>query len=131
MNKKLYVCNLDWGINSDELREIFIQAGEIIEAAVILDRDTGRSRGFGFVTMKTEDGAQKAIKELDGITVKNRQLLVKEAKPQPGREDREDSEFIQQIKDFVLSGTEASMGFEVNGHHFTITEDEDQNSLVI
>ena len=67
-NKKLFVGSLPWAINSDSLRALFAEYGEIIDAVVITDRETGRSKGFGFVTFSTEESAQKAL-EMDGKEV--------------------------------------------------------------
>ena len=71
MANKLYVGGLSWGTNDDALREAFAQAGTVVSAEVKLERDTGRSRGFGFVEMESDEAAQAAIdmrngKELDG-----------------------------------------------------------------
>ncbi len=81
---KLFVGSLPWSINNDSLRELFAAYGEITEAIVITDRDSGRSKGFGFVTFTTEDSAQKAL-EMDGREVEGRTIVVNIAKP---REDR-------------------------------------------
>lgn len=78
--KKLYVGNLDYGINNDELADIFGQIGQVASAIVITDRDSGRSKGFGFVEMEDED-ADKAIQELNGKEVKGRALTVNVARP--------------------------------------------------
>ncbi|MEI6532687.1 MAG: RNA-binding protein [Candidatus Roizmanbacteria bacterium] len=81
---KLFVGSLPWAVNSDSLREIFAQYGEIVEATVITDRMTGRSKGFGFVTFANPDDAQKAL-EMDGREVEGRKIVVNIAKP---KEDR-------------------------------------------
>ena len=65
---KLFVGSLPWSLNNDSLRELFAQYGEITEAVVIMDRNTGRSRGFGFVTFAKEEDAQKAL-EMSGKEV--------------------------------------------------------------
>ena len=88
MGTKLYVGNLSYDTTEDQIRTLFSQAGEIAEIAFIMDRDTGRPKGFGFVTMKTEEGAQDAIKRFNGQTVDNRALTVNEARP---REERSNS----------------------------------------
>lgn len=85
MNKKLYVGNLSYSMTNDELQSAFEQAGEVVSAKIIMDRDTGRSKGFAFVEMGDEDGAQKAIEILDGKDLGGRALRVSEAKPQPER----------------------------------------------
>lgn len=81
---KLFVGSLPWSINSDGLRELFAQYGEITEAMVISDRDTGRSKGFGFVTFASEESAQKAL-EMDGKEVEGRTIVVNIAKPRENR----------------------------------------------
>ena len=81
---KLFVGSLPWSINSDSLRELFAQYGEIREATVITDRETGRSKGFGFVTFANEESAQKAL-EMDGKSVEDRTIVVNVAKPRENR----------------------------------------------
>jgi RNA recognition motif-containing protein len=76
--KKLYVGNLPWSVNDSELEALFAPVGQVISARVITDRDTGRSRGFGFVEMDDAGGA-KAIAELNGKDVGGRPLRVNEA----------------------------------------------------
>jgi RNA recognition motif-containing protein len=85
MGTKLYVGNLSFRTTSDELRDLFSQAGEVESASVIEDRETGRSRGFGFVEMATSDGAAAAIEQFNGKDLGGRNLTVNEARP---REDR-------------------------------------------
>ena len=83
MSKKLYVGNLAFSTTADDLRELFGQHGSVLSALVVSDRDTGRSRGFGFVEL--EDGAEQAIANLNGASFQGRTLTVNEARP---REDR-------------------------------------------
>lgn len=85
MGKKLYVGNLSYSTTSDELAELFAPHGTVQSAEVIMDRASGRSKGFGFVEMGTSEEAQAAISALDGQEVSGRPLKVNEAKP---REDR-------------------------------------------
>ncbi len=85
MAKKLYVGNLSYGATQEQIRELFAQAGEVTDVSLVTDRDTGRPRGFGFVEMATEEGAQEAIKKFNGYTLDQRALTVNEARP---REDR-------------------------------------------
>jgi cold-inducible RNA-binding protein len=80
MGKKLYVGNLAFGVNDKDLQELFAQAGVCESTAVITDRDTGQSRGFGFVEMGSNDDAQKAIAQFNGQELKGRALKVNEAK---------------------------------------------------
>ncbi len=82
MNTKLYVGNLRWGVSDEDLGQLFTKAGEVISAQVIIDRDTQRSRGFGFVKMNTEAEAKKAIETLNGHHLKGRDIVVKEALPE-------------------------------------------------
>ena len=83
MTKKLYVGNLAFATTSDDLRDAFSEFGTVSSATVITDRETGRSRGFGFVEM--EDGAEQAVEAMNGKELGGRTLNVNEARP---REDR-------------------------------------------
>jgi len=85
MAKKLYVGNLSYDTNEAKLRELFEAHGEVTSINVITDRYTGRSRGFAFVEMATDDAAKKAITALDGQLVDGRQLKVAEARPRRSR----------------------------------------------
>jgi RNA recognition motif-containing protein len=90
MGKKLFVGNLSYGVTEDALRELFSQVGTCESVSIVLDRDTGQSRGFGFVTMGTADEAERAQKQLDGTEVEGRRLRVDQANDQstgrgPGR----------------------------------------------
>jgi RNA recognition motif-containing protein len=82
---KLYVGNLAFQTSSEDLQELFAQAGTVESASVVEDRETGRSRGFGFVEMSSNEEGQKAIEQFNGQEVGGRALNVNEAKP---REDR-------------------------------------------
>jgi len=85
MGKKLYVGNLTYGVTDSTLAQLFEAHGTVQSAQVIMDRDTGRSKGFGFVEMGSDAEAQAAIQALNGKEVEGRALTVNEAKP---REDR-------------------------------------------
>ena len=85
MSTKLYVGNLAFQTTSQELQELFAQAGTVESANVVEDRDTGRSRGFAFVEMSTKEGAASAIEQLNGKEVGGRALKVNEAKPRENR----------------------------------------------
>ncbi|MFP4483632.1 MAG: RNA recognition motif domain-containing protein [Spirochaetota bacterium] len=82
MASKLYVGNLNYQTQEHDLRDLFAQHGEVVSSNVITDRDTGRSRGFGFVEMASDDEARAAERALDGQDFDGRQLKVNEAKPQ-------------------------------------------------
>src|ERR671939_1971669 len=85
MSMKLYVGNLAFQTSSEELRTLFAQAGTVESASVVEDRDTGRSRGFGFVEMASKEEGDAAIQQFNGKDLNGRNLNVNEAKP---REDR-------------------------------------------
>ena len=87
MASNLYVGNLPYEVKEEELQDLFGQFGEVISAKVIMDRETGRARGFGFVEMNAEDEAQKAIQALDGQDFMGRKLKVNIAKPRESRGD--------------------------------------------
>lgn len=87
MAKRLYVGNLPWSATSASLEALFSAHGEVKSAEVVTDRETGRSRGFGFVEMATDEGGQKAIDALNGTEVDGRAITVNEAReraPRPG-----------------------------------------------
>jgi RNA recognition motif-containing protein len=85
MAKNLYVGNLSFDTSEDRLREAFEAHGEVASVSIITDRDTGRSRGFGFVEMATDEAASAAIAALDGQDLDGRTLRVNEAKPRAPR----------------------------------------------
>ncbi len=85
MGKKLYVGNLSYDVSSSDLEQLFSQHGTVQSAEVINDRMTGRSKGFGFVEMGSDDEAQAAIAALNGQTHSGRALTVNEAKPRENR----------------------------------------------
>src|ERR1700730_9367089 len=84
MGKKLYVGNLTYGVTDSELEQMFAAHGSVQSAQVIMDRDTGRSKGFGFLEMSTDQEAQAAIAALNGKEVNGRALTVNEARPKEG-----------------------------------------------
>jgi RNA recognition motif-containing protein len=85
MGNRLYVGNLSFNTTTDTVREVFSQMGNVTDVHLVMDRDTGRPRGFGFVTMSTDAEAQKAIQEINGKTVDGRPLRVNEAEERPQR----------------------------------------------
>ncbi|HRW08660.1 MAG TPA: RNA-binding protein, partial [Caldilineaceae bacterium] len=81
MNKKLYVGNLSYSVTEGELQSHFEKIGPVASATLITDRDSGRSKGFGFVEMETEAGAQEAIQKLNNTEMSGRMINVSEARP--------------------------------------------------
>jgi len=90
MAKKLYVGGLPYRMDDEELRELFAAAGEVASASVVRDRMTGRSRGFGFVEMSTDEEANNAVSTINGKDVDGRMLTVNEARPLTDRPPRRD-----------------------------------------
>ena len=88
MGNKLYVGNLPFNATEDSLREVFSQAGNVQSAKIIMDRDTGRSKGFGFVEMASEQEAADAIQKFHGVAYGGRSMTVAEARPVAPREER-------------------------------------------
>ena len=85
MSMKLYVGNLSFNTSNSELEELFAAIGSVESATVVEDRETGRSRGFGFVEMASKEDGEKAIAELNGTEFAGRELKVNEAKPRENR----------------------------------------------
>ena len=81
MNKNLYVGNLSYKISDDDLKSNFSEAGEVVSASIIKDKFTGQSKGFGFVEMKTEEGATEAIKQFNNGMLDGKAITVNEARP--------------------------------------------------
>jgi RNA recognition motif-containing protein len=77
----IYVGNLNYKVSEDDLVSVFEDYGSVESARIITDKFSGRSKGFGFVTMENDDEAQKAIEELNGTTFSNREMVVNEARP--------------------------------------------------
>ena len=88
MTKKMYVGGLSWDTTDESLRSAFSKHGEVSEVAVIKDRDSGRSRGFGFVTMVDEAGTKAAMSALNGTDLDGRTIKVNEAHEKTSRDDR-------------------------------------------
>ncbi len=85
---KLYVGNLSFGLSDGDLRAKFEEFGTVTSANIITDRETGRSKGFGFVEMQDATGAQAAIAQLNGTELDGRRVIVNEARPRPERSER-------------------------------------------
>ena len=85
MGNKIYVGNLSFGVDSNQLSEVFSEFGSVTSSNVIMDRDTGRSKGFAFVEMSTANEAQAAIEKLNGQELGGRAMNISEAKPQEPR----------------------------------------------
>ncbi len=81
----IYVGNLSYGITEDELQQLFAEYGSVTNVNIIKDRDTGNSKGFGFIEMENQADAEKAIKDLDGSLVKGRNIRVNQARPMNGK----------------------------------------------
>ena len=88
MGKKLYVGNLPYGITDEDLTELFSKSGNVESAKVVTDRETGRSKGFGFVEMVTDGEAEDAINKFNGQDFNGRPLTVNEARPPQPKGDR-------------------------------------------
>jgi RNA recognition motif-containing protein len=89
MATKLFVGSLSWGVNDDQLAAFFAEAGTVESAKVIIDRDSGRSKGFGFVEMSNDDEAKKAVELLNGKELDGRAVNVSEARPREERPARD------------------------------------------
>lgn len=85
MATRIYVGNLPYNADNQQLVDLFGAFGEVVEASVVMDRDTGQSKGFGFVQMATDDAARNAIQSLNGTMLGNRTIRVNEAQPRPER----------------------------------------------
>lgn len=88
MASKLFVGSLAYAVTDELLEEFFKQAGNVVSAKVIIDRDSGRSKGFGFVEMESDEEAKAAIDQLNGKELEGREIAVNEARPQEPRENR-------------------------------------------
>lgn len=93
MAKKLYVGNLSFSVNDEELQQAFSSFGNVISARIVIDKMSGRSKGFGFVEIEDDAGADSAISKMDGQEIGGRPVRVSEAKPQEDRPRREGGGF--------------------------------------
>lgn len=94
MAKKLFIGSLSWDTTDDQLKELFSTVGAVVSATVIIDRETGKSKGFGFVEMSSEQEAQAAIQGLNGKFLDNREIVVTEARPKAPRDNRSGNNFF-------------------------------------
>jgi cold-inducible RNA-binding protein len=85
MSSRIYVGNLPYSAESQQLTQLFGAYGEVVEATLVMDRDSGQSKGFGFVQMTSDDAARRAIAALHGATLGDRTITVNEARPRPER----------------------------------------------
>jgi RNA recognition motif-containing protein len=106
MAKKLYIGGLSYSTTEDSLKEAFAAAGNVESAAIIMDRMSGRSKGFGFVEMSTDEEAEKAIEMFNGKELDGRTLTVNEARPMEARPPR---------RDFNRGGSGGGRGFGGGG----------------
>ena len=83
MNNKLFIGNLAYKVTEEELQELFVQSGEVVSVTIVTDRHTGQKRGFGFVEMANQAGAEAAIKALNGHDLQGRQIAVSISQPKP------------------------------------------------
>lgn len=90
MGKKIYIGNLSFGVDDQALSDVFARYGSVESARVIMDRDSGRSKGFAFVEMTNSDDAANAIQELNGSELSGREMKVSEAKPMEPRSNNRD-----------------------------------------
>ncbi len=88
MGKKLYVGSISFNATEESLKDLFLSIGEVESVKIITDTETGRSKGFGFIEMSSEEDAKKAIEQLNGTKFMERVLIVNEARPQQPRERR-------------------------------------------
>ena len=85
MGNRLYVGNLSYSTTAEELEGVFAQAGDVVDCTIVTDRETGRSKGFGFVEMSDDAAATAAVQQLNGTELGGRTLRVEEARPRPTR----------------------------------------------
>ena len=121
MNSKLYVGNLSWSVTEDQLRQHFGQIGMVRMATIILNRDTGRSRGFGFVEMERPAAAPEAIRVLNDTYLGDRKIIVKEAMPEGQGTGNNGSIFGQIGRFFEEAREDQEFEFMVGGRFFVLT----------
>ena len=123
--KRLYIGNIKWTVTDDQLKTIFSEVGTVVSANIILDRETGRSRGFGFVEMSSEEETKKAIETLNGKNIDGRALTVNEARPEMPGTDRLAIDLSVQIGAFCKGAVLGNdYGFKIGEKHFTILCDK-------
>lgn len=84
----IYVGNLSYNLSEEDLNEVFSEYGEVVSVKIVMDRETGRAKGFGFVEMANEADGERAVEELDGAEVSGRNMKVNKARPKPERSER-------------------------------------------
>jgi RNA recognition motif-containing protein len=123
--KRLYIGNIKWTVTDDQLKTVFSEVGTVVSANIILDRETGRSRGFGFVEMSSEEETKKAIETLNGKNIDGRALTVNEARPEMPGTDRLAIDLSIQIGAFCKGAQVGNdYGFKIGEKHFIITCDK-------
>ena len=123
--KRLYIGNIKWTVTDDQLKTVFSEVGTVVSANIILDRETGRSRGFGFVEMSSEEETKKAIETLNGKNIDGRALTVNEARPEMPGTDRLAIDLSVQIGAFCKGAVLGNdYGFKIGEKHFTILCDK-------
>lgn len=105
---KLYVGNLPFSVDDEKLRELFSSYGEIEEVTVVKDKFSGRSKGFGFVTISDDEAAKKAISEMNDKEIEGRKMRVNEARPMEERSERPRRDFSSGRRDFGSRGRDSS-----------------------
>jgi RNA recognition motif-containing protein len=126
MPNKLYVGNLAWSVNSETLGDYFKQCGSVVNAFVIMDKETGKSRGFGFVEMGTDKEAQKAIEELHGTQLSGRELIVRGAVPEGSLTKEGISQTAKSLDEFIETATIGTeMKFTIGKKQFTLIRNLD------
>ncbi len=133
MNKRLFVGNIKWSVDKEHLASVFSQFGTVISAEIILDRETGRSRGLGFIEMSTEEEARIALESANGLDVDGRTINVNEANPERSNgsvsfdpQATHGMSVSQAIADFIFKAkTGEKFGLTKGEKHFTIIRDDE------
>jgi RNA recognition motif-containing protein len=105
---RIYIGNLNYRLRTEELKEVFLPFGEVIGAKIVRDRETKRSKGFGFVEMANESDGRKAIESLNGTDLSGRKMVVTEANPRPDPVAGEEKREISDADNFDISTSETN-----------------------